>query len=172
MCSASLWEFARDQREVLALGGGVDDEEQAFVASRQPRRHQIVENAAGVVQQLSVARALGREFHEIGWSQRLQRPRGAGAGENGLAHVRNIEQPGLFAGVKMFRDDAGGVMQRHVIAGERDHARAETPVQRIERNPRGRGFGNCEIAQGALRNEDTVARKRFNRPRAPSVRDT
>ncbi len=56
----------RDQREIPCLRGGVDDEKQALVAAGQACRHQIVEYAAGLVQQLRVARALRRELFEIG----------------------------------------------------------------------------------------------------------
>ena len=46
-----------------------------------------------------------------------------------LPHVRNIEEPGLGAGMEMLGDDAAGVLHRHLIAGEGDHAGTARAVQ-------------------------------------------
>jgi hypothetical protein len=50
-----------------------------------------------------------------------------------LAHVRDIEQAGSGAGLCVLGQDAGGVLHRHLVAGERDQAGAQFPVQRVER---------------------------------------
>ena len=50
-----------------------------------------------------------------------------------LAHMRDIEQPGFLAGVQMFLQDAGGILHRHVIAGERHHLAAQLQMQRMKR---------------------------------------
>ena len=58
-----------------------------------------------------------------------------GAGEAQLAHMRDVEQPGLGAGVQMLGEDAGGILHRHLVAGERHHPGAERLVERVERRP-------------------------------------
>src|SRR5262249_10202188 len=50
-----------------------------------------------------------------------------------LAHMRDVEEPGGGAGMAMLGDDAGRIMQRHRVAGERHHPGAERLVQSIER---------------------------------------
>ncbi|MNE63333.1 hypothetical protein D3C80_1586770 [compost metagenome] len=46
--------------------------------------------------------------------------------------MRDVEQAGLFTGVQVFLHHAQGVLHRHVVAGERDHARAQFQVQGVE----------------------------------------
>ena len=50
-----------------------------------------------------------------------------------LAHMRDVEQPGGGARVQVLGEDAGGILHRHVVAGERHHARAERDMQRMQR---------------------------------------
>ena len=50
-----------------------------------------------------------------------------------LAHMRDIEQPGLLAGVQMLFQDAGGILHRHLIAGERHHLAAQLQMQGVKR---------------------------------------
>ena len=49
-------------------------------------------------------------------------------------HVRNVEQAGAFAGVKMLGLQPGRILDRHVGAGKAAHLRAEFAVQRIQRH--------------------------------------
>ena len=56
-------------------------------------------------------------------------PAGSAPAQPQLAHMRNIEQPGLGAGVQMLGEDAGRVLHRHLIAGERHHP-APSDVER------------------------------------------
>ena len=77
--SESCGSSCAQKREILRLGGGVDDEEQPLVAPGQARHHQIVENAAVLGEQLRVARAFGREALDIGGNEALdQRARRRG----------------------------------------------------------------------------------------------
>jgi hypothetical protein len=46
--------------------------------------------------------------------------------------VRDIEQAGLLAGVQVFLEHAQRVLHRHVVAGERHHARAQFQVQGVQ----------------------------------------
>jgi len=122
----------RNHREVVGLARGVDDEQQPLLAARNARDEKIVEDAAFGAQQQRIARPPRRKGKQIGAGQPLQLPRRAGAGKDRLPHVRNVEQPRFFARVQMLRDRAGGIVQRHVVAGEGRHARAEPPMKGVE----------------------------------------
>ena len=50
-----------------------------------------------------------------------------------LAHMGDIKQSGLSAGMFVFNDYACRVLHRHVIAGEPHHAGAKLPMQSIQR---------------------------------------
>ena len=67
----------RQMRVVRLLGGGVDDQEQHAVLGRigRPCHHQVVEDAAVVVEQLRVALAAGREPRDVAGDKRLERAR-------------------------------------------------------------------------------------------------
>jgi hypothetical protein len=58
-----------------------------------------------------------------------------------LAHVRNVEQPGVGARPQVFGDDAF-VLHRHPVAGEFDHAPAARAVPAIERQGQGPASGS------------------------------
>ena len=65
-----------------------------------------------------------------------------GADDEGLAHVRDIEQAGVGARVQVLLEDAEGVLDRHLVAGERHHAGAKRDVQIVERGAlQGGGIG-------------------------------
>ena len=66
-----------------------------------------------------------------------------GALDQRLTHMRNIEQPGRFAGVEVLGEDAGRILDRHVVAGEGPHARAKLDMQSMERRLQDRGFGHA-----------------------------
>ena len=46
--------------------------------------------------------------------------------------LRLVEQPGRGAGVQMRSQDAGGILHRHVIAGEGHHLAAKLDMQIVE----------------------------------------
>ncbi len=80
---------------------------------------------------------------EIAGRQRLQRPRGGrvvGPLQEGLAHMRHVEETGLFARPVMLGEDAGRILDRHRIAREGHHAGAERAMERRERRFE-QGFG-------------------------------
>src|ERR1700722_19681130 len=56
-----------------------------------------------------------------------------GAAEKRLAHMRNVEQAGLLAGVKMFLENARRILHRHGIARERHQLSAQLQMERVER---------------------------------------
>ena len=62
----------------------------------------------------------------------LQRGVDAVARKGQLAHVADIEQAGMFAGPAMFGHDAF-ILDRHMVAGKADHARAPVAMPGIER---------------------------------------
>ena len=108
--------------------------------------HQVVLDAALRVQQQRVALLAERPVVEVDRQRGLER--GAQGGrlavarrDAQLAHVRDIEEPGLAAGVQVLGLQAGRVLDRHVPAGECAHARAQAAVQGVERNARRGGGG-------------------------------
>ena len=121
-----------DMRVIRVLHGGVDDEiEPTLVAGGSDARdHQVVEDAAVVGKKLRIALLIGFQAHDIRRNERFERPcHGFVAlvlgDQESLAHVGNIEQARMLAGPVVLGHDAGGVLDRHVIAGERHHARAK-----------------------------------------------
>ena len=132
-----------NKREVDGLSRGVDDEPQRAVRAWRARDHQVVDNSALVVEQLGIALAAGSEIEEIGRAKRFEKGGDScmiGALDQRLAHVRDVEEPSKFAGVKVLGQDARRIMDRHVITGERRHARAELDVQGVQRSLLVRGF--------------------------------
>ena len=122
-------------RFVVGLAGGVDHQEQM---AAEIRDHQIVENAAALVGELRVALPARCNADNILRHQPLQRGGGVldMAGfrmQRDLAHMRDVEQAGVAAGVQMFLHHAAWILHRHVIAGERHHLGAARKMQRVQR---------------------------------------
>ena len=120
-----------DVRDVGHLAGAVDDHEQRVVALVE--EHQVVEDAALVVQQQAVALLARRQADHVDRHQRLEGGGGVGADQAQLAHVGDVEQAGGLARVLVLGHQAGGVLHRHRIAGEGHHAGAEFHVQGVQR---------------------------------------
>ena len=137
--------------EVGRLARGVDDEKEPV---SQARRHQIVDDAARFVEQERIAQPHRGETLDVAGGQRLQRRDGCGAREPDLAHMRDIEEAGLGAGMLMFGDNPRRVVDRHLVAGETHHAGAQPLVKRMERGPLQRQFG----VQGHPRTSDRAGR--------------
>ena len=57
----------------------------------------------------------------------------AGADQPQLAHVRHIEQRRRGAALLVLGNDAAGIVHRHVVAGERRHARTVLEVPGVQR---------------------------------------
>ena len=66
---------------------------------------------------------------------RSERARGRVIGPSSKAWpiCETSNSPARGAGVQMFGQNAGGILHRHVIAGEGNHARAELDMQRMQR---------------------------------------
>ncbi|MNH24870.1 hypothetical protein D3C79_848260 [compost metagenome] len=117
--------------QVLILAGGVDHQQQLVVA--QIGNHQVVEDAALVIGEQRITLHPHRQVDDIDRHQRFQGLGRIGATQADLAHVRNVEQAGLFTGVQMLLEHAQRVLDRHGVAGERHHARAQFQVQTLQR---------------------------------------
>ena len=124
--------------DVHALAGRVDDQMEPVAG---PRHHQVVDDAAVVVGELGVAHGPGREARDIPRHEAFESSGAAAAGEAQLAHVRDIEEPGGGACLRVLRDDARAVAHRHGIAGEADKTGAERAVLVEEWGPGEVGTG-------------------------------
>ena len=118
------------------LARGVDDETDDAVALHRTMEHQVVDQAAVVGQELRIALHAGLQVQDVGADQRLQR-RGrrdvVRADETCLPHVRHVEQAGVLARPAVLGEDAGWILHRHQVAGERYHAGAGGFVRGLER---------------------------------------
>ena len=127
--------------------------------------------AALFVEELRVALPARREIEDVGGAERLEKGRRGPVVrplDQRLAHVRDVEQARRLAGVQVLGEDAGRVLDRHVVAGERRHARAEFDVQRMQ----GRleddvvAHGSTDRVQDAARSAPQAERRtiRMQRP--------
>lgn len=128
---AAITDMLAQVRQVLLFAGGVDHQEQGVVT--QVGDHQVVEDAALRVGEHGIALHAHRQVDDIDRYQRLQGAGGIVAAQDDLAHVRDIEQAGLLAGVQVLLEHAQRVLHGHVVAGERHHARAQFQVQGVQR---------------------------------------
>ena len=122
-------------RLVRGLAGGVDDQEQM---AAEIRHHQVVENAAVGVGELRVALPARRDRQDVLRHQPLQRRAASSTlPDFGCSAIWPIcetsNRPAAAAGVQVFPQHAGGVLHRHVIAGERHHLAAARQMQRMQR---------------------------------------
>ena len=128
--------------EIVVLATGIHDEEQPVVA--EVRHHQVVENAAGFVGEQAVTLPLGLQPDACRLAptvpaRRRRRCRSASPGpcgrrRTGTACERQcrcsaITPPRQRAARSPFRS----YCDRHGIAGEPDHARAQPAVPRVQR---------------------------------------
>jgi hypothetical protein len=101
--------------DVGHLAGAVDDQEQMVAPVDE---HQVVEDAALVVQQQAVALLVHAQADHVHRHQRFERGGGVGADQLQLAHVRDVEQAGALARLLVLGDQAALVLHRHRIAGK------------------------------------------------------
>jgi len=113
-------------RQVFMLAGAVDDHEQVVLAAHE---HQVVQNAARIIEQQAVALAVFAQAQHVHGQQRFQRRAGTRAAQADLAHVRDIEQACRLARVQMLGHQPLRVLHGHGVAGKRHHARAQFLVQ-------------------------------------------
>ncbi len=149
-------EMRCEMGEIDLFARRVDDEHQPIIDAG---RHQIVEDAAAIVQQQRVTHTARRQGSHIAGNQRFQRVRRSGAVQPDLPHMGDVEQPGLRAGMEVFGDDAGRILHRHLVTREPDHAGTARTVQLIER----RVLQRCCI--GRIRHGRTSSRADANRVR-------
>ncbi|MNY35550.1 hypothetical protein D3C86_1699660 [compost metagenome] len=95
-------------------------------------RHQVVHDAALKVEQQGILLLAGLQDFIVAGNETLELLDRVGAGDAGLAHVRDVKQAGVFAGPAVLGQDAF-VLDRHVIAAEADHAGAQRAVRGVER---------------------------------------
>jgi hypothetical protein len=139
---AALADARLDVGDVAGLAGAVDDHEQRVVALVE--EHQVVDDAALVVQQQPVALLAHGQVDHVHGHQRLERCGGIGADQVELAHVRHVEQARRRARVVVLGHQAGGVLHGHGIAREGHHAGAQLDVQGVEGGGEQIGHGSGE----------------------------
>ena len=115
--------------DIALLGRAVDDDVEGIAAAG---RHEVVDDPAIVVEQHRVTQAAVLEQLELTGEQRLERCVDPVAVKGQLAHVADIEQPGMLASPKVLGDHAF-ILHRHRVARERYHPRTARAVPRIER---------------------------------------
>ena len=116
-------------RDIVILGRAVDDDIHPVLA---PGHHQVVQDAAIVGEQQRVAHAVHAQAGHVAGQHRLQRSVLTLAGEQHLAHVADVEQPGLFARPQMLGHDAF-ILDGHLVSGERHHPAPAGAVPSVER---------------------------------------
>ena len=159
----------RDIGEVAFLGAGIDHQIERRLAG-QAREHEIVLDGARIVQQQAVAlHASFRPTTSAGVTRSSAFAR-IGAGEKRLAHMRDIEQARLVAGVQMFFQHAGGILHRHLIAGERHHLAAQLEMQGMQRRA-AQDFVRVGHKWSVYRGYDGATQSGANRPLSWDLRD-
>ena len=136
---------------VHLLARGVDDHEQpaVFLVRGRARHHQVVDDAAGIVEQLGVALLARLQVQDIGRHQGFESGGGGGvigSDQEGLPHVRDVEQAGSGAGVQVLFEDAQRVLHGHLVARERHHLGTQRHMLRVERRASQRLVGSRGIA--------------------------
>ena len=132
-----------------------------------PRDHQIIENAAFLIENLRVTLLAWRKPQNI---SRHNFFHGAGsffkiaADDETLPHVGNIKQPGVFARPIMFGHHAGWILHRHFIASKRHKLGAQGFMGLIE-------GGALKDVFGQLRSPDKLEQNPVHTESAPSVRN-
>ena len=113
------------------------------------RDHQVVEDAAARVGEEAVALlAEARPSTSTGTSDSsaaigiVAEPAAAGP------CARRRTGAAELAAVPVLGQDAGGVLDRHVVAGEGHHAGAEFEVQRVQRRALEFAGGRCDVGHG------------------------
>lgn len=123
-----------NMRKILMLAGGIDDNEQRAFA-RGTRHHEVVADAALVVEQQGVADGSGHEACDVARHEGFERSRHrrvVRSHKKRLAHVRHIEQARRGTRVQMLGEHAVLILDRHVIAGKRHHLCTKRDVERVQ----------------------------------------
>ena len=100
----------------------------------EPVEDHVVDDPAALVRDERVLRLAGLEPVDVVRERRLQQVARGRSLDLELAHVRDVEDARVRAHRLVLRDHAL-VLDRHLPAGERDHARAECDVAVVEGRP-------------------------------------
>ena len=125
-----LREVRTEVLPVLVPVGGVHD--QQVLAGDEVVEVRVVHRAAGLGRHHRVLRLQRIESLGVAGEHMLQERDGAGAAEHEAAHVRDVEETASAPRREVLRDDAGGVLHRHLPAAEVDHLRAGGDVLVVE----------------------------------------
>ena len=119
---------AAQQLEVLLPAAGIDDDAHLVA---EPRDHEIVLDAAALVEQQRIALHARAPAVEIERQRALERLVEPPAGHAQLPHVRDVEEPRLGASVQVLGAQPLGILQRHLVARERAEACPQLTVKRM-----------------------------------------
>ena len=97
----------------------------------EPIEDDVVDDPAVLVRDERVLGVAGLEAVDVVGERRLEQVARRRTFDLELAHVRDVEDAGVRAHRLVLRDHAL-VLDRHLPAGERDHARAERDVPIVE----------------------------------------
>jgi len=122
---------SQDPFPVFGDVGGIDHEHVGFVLF-QAVDEEVVDDAAVLVGEAAVLGLAVGQFGGVVGGDALDEVEGMGSLEDELAHVADVEDAGIVPNGVMFVVDTA-VGDRHVIAGEFGHFRAEGDVFRRER---------------------------------------
>ena len=150
---------------VGVLARRVDDEENVAETSawRRPHDHQIVEHAARGIGEEGVALLAHGQADDVDRHQAFERRCTALAHQADLAHVRDVEQRRSSAAMLVLGAQPGGVLHRHVVAGEGHHARTVAQMQGVQGGALQDGFTHGGSFEGNVR------RASVHRPALPSL---
>ena len=119
----------------LPVKGGVNDHIQRAFRLMRAGNHQVILDAAFVVQKKRVAHLARLQNLQSAWHDLLDRGgriRPVFRMDIALTHVRHIKQTRLRAAELMLFHDAERILNRHGIARERNHARVTLVMQRVQ----------------------------------------
>ena len=138
-------------RKVVVRPRGIDHKKQVIALVGD---HQVVQHAALIGGEQTISLPPRPQPDEVGGHQRLKRRGGVAAGtaQDHLAHVADVEQPGLAAGMQMLGHHARRILHRHRPARERHHARAIRHVKVMQRRLQqfGHGIPRLHLAGASL----------------------
>ena len=120
-----------DVREILGDVRGVHDHE-VLVIGEAVDDH-VIDDRSTLVREEPVARLAHGEARDVARDEPVDRRAGAGPDEEELAHVREIEQPRVLSHGTMLGDDAGRILDRHLVARELHHLSAGADVLVVQR---------------------------------------
>ena len=133
VADVGAWNLAFPQPSKICLAiGRIDDEEIAEVV--EPIDDQVVDDPAAVVRQERVLRLPGLQLDEVVRQRRLQQLGRARPLDLELAHVRDVEDPGVTAHGLVLPDHPC-VLNRHLPARKRNEPSAERDVAIVKRGP-------------------------------------